>query len=103
MHNTRTRKTPELATGDFFFDGTPFVTPWAQALLNPQTLQSIIAELQNLAKAQGGIDYLQVFYQPESQQKIWVIDATPRSCLQENKLMGNLEYHHFTILTPEEY
>ncbi|WP_091516981.1 hypothetical protein [Flexibacter flexilis] len=66
-------------------------------------MQSIISELQHLAKAQGGIDYLQVYYQPESEQKIWVIDTTPRRSLQENKLVGNREYHHFTILTPEEY
>ncbi|WP_177200011.1 hypothetical protein [Flexibacter flexilis] len=52
-------------------------------------MQSIILELQHLAKAQGGIDYLQVYYQPESEQKIWVIDTTPRRSLQENKLVGN--------------
>ncbi|MES2387884.1 MAG: hypothetical protein V4543_07765 [Bacteroidota bacterium] len=48
------------------------------------------------------MDYLQV-YENEKGDKIWVIDENSRSVLEQNKLTGNKEYHHCTILLPDEY
>ncbi len=65
-------------------------------------VMSVMQDVRAKVREHKGLDYLQV-YENEKGDKIWVIDENSRSVLEQNKLTGNKEYHHCTILLPDEY
>ncbi len=60
----------------------PFVaTPAAIALYTHETIFECLCVLRAKAKAHGGLDYLQVFADPEKPENLWFIEDGPGGCI----------------------
>ena len=56
----------------------PFVaTPAALELYGPATILACLYRLQYRARLHGGLDYLQVFEDPDSREELWFIEDAP--------------------------
>src|SRR5262249_24059038 len=75
----------EIALDDpearFFFQTGPdrqlMVTPGALSQFGMETVAACLFQLQNLARLRDGLDYLQVFLDPESKQELWFVEDAP--------------------------
>jgi hypothetical protein len=102
MSNWKRKK--QETTGDYFFNGTFYVTQSVYSSLSPNETLSIYLDIQMFAKEQNGIDYLQVF-EDEKGRKLFVIDQLSKSMIKER--IVNQEYNpednYCTIMFASEY
>jgi hypothetical protein len=75
----------EIALDDpesrFFFQTGPdrqlMVTPAALSQFGMETIMACLFRLQHIARARDGMDYFQVFLDPELKQELWFIEDAP--------------------------
>lgn len=87
--------------GDYWFNGRSFVTRKVFDEVPPDEIAEIIADLLAFVAEERGIDYLQVYVNEVTKQKIWVIDQLSREQVESGEFAE--DDNHWTILFPEEY
>lgn len=92
---------PQEQKGDYWFSGKFFVTSGVQHLLTSEEILNIYREIQQLVKEQQGIDYLVVFLNSETQQKLFFIDQLSKGMIDSGDFLP--EYNYCTLLLASEY
>ena len=98
------RQPEEVPNQDYFFNGRGYVTHGVQQLLSPQEILFIMLEVQGFVSIQKGVDYLQVFQNQETGDKIFCIDELSKSMIESGNYSKDdiKNYHYWTMLLPEE-
>ena len=96
----RIRQSQEQS-GKYFFSGQFAVTNGVQSALSREEIQAIYFDVQQQVKAQDGIDYLMVYFHPETGQKLFFIDQLDRDMIASGEFKP--EYNYCTLMLAEEY
>ncbi len=96
---TWTRK-PQEREGTYRFSGTMLVTNTVLAELSIGEITGIYLDIQELVRATGGIDYLQV-YENEVGDKLYFIDQCDAEMMNDPSFKP--EHNHCTLLFSHEY
>ena len=70
--------------GDYYFNGTFYVTENANNCLTLEEITEIYTFTQDLVKQHKGIDYLQSFYSVEQDCKLFFIDNLNKQMIESN-------------------
>lgn len=92
---------PQEQEGTYQFNGKFFVTRGVQELLTLEEITEICLEIRGLVKQKGGLDYLQVFVDEDSGQKLFFIDQLNKEMIASGDFKP--EYNHCTLMLAEEY
>ncbi|MGY0391185.1 hypothetical protein ACW5R3_01330 [Bizionia sp. KMM 8389] len=87
--------------GEYFFNGTFYITQSVQNLLSPDEIFEIYMFTQDLVKQHKGIDYLQTFYSVEHDCKLFFIDQLNKSMLESNQYSKQDNY--CTLMLASDY
>tara|TARA_R110002049_G_scaffold236643_1_gene409759 strand:+ start:1107 stop:1559 length:453 start_codon:yes stop_codon:yes gene_type:complete len=87
--------------GDYFFNGTFYVTQNVNSCLTPEEILEIYAFTQDLVKQHKSIDYLQVFYSVEQDCKLFFIDQLNKTMLDSNQYSKQDNY--CTLMLASDY
>ncbi len=87
--------------GDYYFNGTFYVTKTVHNTLTSQEIIEIYTFTQDLVKQHKGIDYLQVFFSIEHDCKLFFIDQLNQHMLQSGDYKK--EHHYCTLMLASEY
>ena len=98
------KRRPQEQKGDYYFNGTMYCTTKVMNAIGLEIVSAIVHDLKARAKAEQGIDYLQV-YERNDGLKIFCIDQLSKKMMESGDYTPEeiSEYNHFTILFPEEY
>jgi len=94
---------PQEQKGDYFFNGKMYCTIRVMNKIGLEIVSAIVHDLHAFAKAEQGIDYLQV-YERSDGLKVFCIDQLSQKMMQSGDytLEEINEYNYFTILFPDE-
>lgn len=95
------RQTPEYETGDYWFDGSLYITNNVDRELSKLEITLIYADIKNLVQQCGGQDYLQVYLQKERGLRLFFIDQVTRKSLQIGEQPP--KHNYATLLFDWEY
>lgn len=87
--------------GQYFFNGTFYITKSVQNLLTTDEIFEIYTFTQDLTKQHKGIDYLQSFYHVEQDCKLFFIDQLNKSMLESNQYCKQDNY--CTLMLASDY
>ncbi len=96
-----TRKEQEVKTGDYHFSGRILMTATVQEHLEQEVIQAIVFDALKFAKEQNGIDYLLVYLNAETGEKLFFIDESTKAELQSGQKPQ--EYNYATLMFAEDY
>ena len=68
------KRLPQECPGEYFFSGQAVMTRGVEAILSPEEIVFIVADLHAFVQQEKGIDYLQV-YESDDGHRVWVIDV----------------------------
>lgn len=87
--------------GEYFFNGTFYITQSVQNLLSPDEIFEIYTFTQDLVKQHKGIDYLQTFYSVEHDCKLFFIDQMNRPMVESKQY--SIEDNYCTLMLASDY
>lgn len=87
--------------GTYMFFGQFLITSRVQELLTPNEIMYMYYKVHDLVQTFNGLDYLQVFIQIETGQKIFFIDQLNRQMIASGGFPP--EHDHCTLMLAEEY
>ena len=95
------QRQPQECDGDYHFNGQIYATRGILNRLPREEIMQIVNDVQKAVEEQLGLDYLQVFKEKETGQKIYFIDQLTKQQVDS----GNypLEENYSTLMFPEEY
>lgn len=95
------KRAPQERDGSYFFSGTFVVTSTVDQQLPLRDIIEIHRETRRLAARQNGLDYLQVFIHPSTNERLFLIDQLS----QEMKASGEFKEidNYCTLLFDYEY
>ena len=98
------KRLPQECTGDYFFSGQAVMTRGVEAMLSPEEIAFIVADLHTFVQQENGIDYLQV-YESDDGHRVWVIDQLRQSIKDSGEFTPEqlAELDYWTMLLPGEY
>lgn len=96
---------PQKTEGDYFFDGTMYVTSLIRSELSRFEIHQLQLQINQAVHRAHGLDYLQVFEHQRSGRRICCIDRLSRSLMEEWQLSSfeKQQLHCWTMLFDEEY
>lgn len=95
------KRQPQEQSGTYFFSGKFLVTKGIQSLLTDDEIKAIYIEVQQLVRENSGIDYLVVFVNEYTGQKLFFIDQLNKEMIESGEFLA--EYNYSTLLLAEEY
>lgn len=80
------------------------MTRGVEAMLSPEEIAFIVADLHAFVQQENGIDYLQV-YESDDGHRVWVIDQLRQSIKDSGEFTPEqlAELDYWTMLLPDEY
>ena len=87
--------------GEYSFNGAFYITSGIKNLLTVDEIKEIYDFVQELVKRHKGIDYLQTFYHPEHDCKLFFIDQVNKPMLDSHKYSS--DDNHCTLMLSTEY
>ena len=95
---------PQERKGDYFFNGTLYLTKNLSRQISQEEIIWIISDLKTLVQKEQGIDYFVVYIRPDG-RKVFCIDQHSKSMMESGEYTEDeiKEYNHWTILFAEEY
>ncbi|MCT4664235.1 MAG: DUF960 domain-containing protein [Flavobacteriales bacterium] len=87
--------------GTYQFSGTFLVTSRVNRTIPVDTIASMYLKIQELVKEKGGLDYLQVFVNTETEQKLFFIDQLNKEMIESGNY--RTEDNHCTLMYSSEY
>lgn len=94
---------PQEQPGTYRFSGQMYMTTTVANAIPQDTILEIVADVWRRVLENDGADYLQVFKNCETGEKIFVIDQLNQEMKQNNPTEWVKENDHFTILYAHEY
>lgn len=95
------RKEQEVKTGDYHFSGRLLMTATVQERLEQEVIEAIVKDALKFAKEQEGIDYLIVYVNENTNEKLFFIDESTKAELQSGQKPE--EYNYATLMYAEDY
>lgn len=92
---------PQEQEGTYFFSGKFLVTSGVQSLLTEDEIKAIYLEVQKLVKENEGLDYLIVYQNEDTSQKLFFIDQLNTEMIASGDFLP--EFNYCTLLLAEEY
>ncbi len=92
---------PQECTGIYMFSGQFLITQGIQSSLSDEEIRTIYLKIQALAQEAGGLDYLQVFVDEESSEKLFFIDQLNREMIASGDC--KMEDNYCTLMKASEY
>ncbi len=98
------KRLPQECEADYFFSGQAVMTRGVEAMLSPEEIAFIVADLHAFVQQEIGADYLQI-YESDDGHRVWCIDQLRQSIKDSGEFTPEqlAEYDHWTMLLPEEY
>jgi len=95
---------PQERKGDYFFNGTLYITANLSREIAQEEIIWIITDLNAFVQNEQGIDYLVVYIRPDG-RKVFCIDQLSKSMMESGEYTEDeiKEYNHWTMLFAEEY
>lgn len=94
---------PQEQEGTYMFTGHFLVTAMVRANLSDQEIQSIYLETQQAVNENNGLDYLQVFVNSETGEKLFFIASATREEVDSGEFdPKDIDYHNCVLCYPEE-
>lgn len=94
---------PQEQSGTYRFSGQMYMTATIANTIPQDTVLELVADVWRRVLENDGADYLQVFKNSETGDKIFVIDQLNQEMKQNNPQEWVKENDHFTILYAYEY
>lgn len=91
---------PQEQEGDYLFSGSFYVTKGVSEKLSAQEISDIYGYIQKLAQEKD-LDYLQVFLNLETGEKLFFIDQLSKSMIESGKYLP--EDNYCTLMFASEY
>lgn len=95
------RQKPDYDTGDYWFNGQMFVTTGVQENLSQVEVIEIIKDIRAYVEENQGIDYLQVYKNEETNEKLFFIDSITKEDLETGIQLS--EHNYCTLIFDYEY
>ena len=92
---------PEHETGNHYFSGKIVITTEVNKTLTMVEIANIVHYVRELAKANNGVDCLQVFQNKESEQKLFFINQLDKDAIESGRYGEEDDYA--TLLYSHEY
>ena len=95
---------PQERKGDYFFNGTLYITTNLSREISQEEIISIVTDLKAFVQNEQGIDYLVVYVRHDG-RKVFCIDQLSKSMMESGEYTEEeiKEYNHWTMLFAEEY
>ena len=92
---------PQECEGSYMFSGTIYVSQGVSTLLSKDEISSILEDMRLFVTEKNGIDYLIVYQNQNTEQKLFFIDQLNREMIASGEYKP--EYNHATLILAEEY
>lgn len=101
MKNKEWERQSQETSGTYMFSGKLLVTRCVKLLLSDEEINIIINDAKEFVKSENGIDYLLVYQNSKTRQKLFFIDQLNREMIDSG--CYEPEHNHATLLLPSEY
>ena len=91
---------PQEQEGSYLFSGSFYVTKGVNEKLSEQEIGNIYRYIKNKAQEEN-LDYLQVFLNSETEEKLFFIDQLDKAMIESGKYLP--EDNHCTLMFASEY
>ena len=92
---------PQESQGNYRFSGAFYITKGIEQALSQEEILELYFFIKLKVSEQNGLDYLQVFYHKETQQKLFFIDQLSKEMLESGHYLP--EDNYCTLLLASEY
>ena len=92
---------PQEKKGTYQFNGLFLATQGVFEQLSLDEINAIYSVIKEKVRAEGGLDYLQVFQHADTAQKLFFIDQLNKEMIEHGGF--DVKDDHCTLLFPHEY